>query len=804
MAHRSIVGRGGLAALVLCGALGGCSEADSRGGRAARSSPSNRADATLAPSRSQPAPSKPATARDDERPAIAPAELPPAAARGPLLGRLPKSTLFALRLPHVEKLEEAWRRTPLQKLMEMPELAEQRAKAMAGVDHALAELDKQFADFAALKEKFLALGGEVVVALLSIDGRALMARSGDFEECPFTAAVLFDAGDHAEHADVLLQRLFAVAEREKERGATLTLLSSAKDSWHRRLIVDGSCIDLLREGSQFWVHAGPQSGASDAPPLAPRAVEDSFAAADIVRATPDLAREGSLPFAEFFLNLQPIWSVAEVLAPPDVRDILTGSGATSISGISVSAALGRSGIDEEVLILAPTGKDLLTRLLTGRPMDSRLAAYVPPEAKTASLSTFDFVALFDGVSKLLPVQKRRELDQSIEGMKGDGFDLRGDLLGNVGPTFGYAADGDFTQFLAPRAALGGALDFTLLVELQDAPRFKRMIDRFLRSSGMLAHVRTGMVQGVPTASLEAIPLPGPDGQVIALVEPSWHVGDHAFVFSTSSAAFERSLGAARNAGNRGPDGMHDALEKHGPFAFSISTTAPFGELPGATSIGKRTGLGLELSCREGPGTTSTFVLAAGTGVLAAVAIPSMLNSRVAANENLAVATLRNISSAEAQFQATAALDQDGDGRGEYGTLAELTGSSPLAGSNSVLEPPVLSASLIPEASGCSTKAGYVFRIDVPRRGVGGVDLAEKRFVAYAWPVSQGATGGKVYVIDADGKLFFSDNRGATQNYFGTEHGPAADAADLRDDADRVTGVTAVRRGRDGGIWLEHE
>jgi hypothetical protein len=102
------------------------------------------------------------------------------------------------------------------------------------------------------------------------------------------------------------------------------------------------------------------------------------------------------------------------------------------------------------------------------------------------------------------------------------------------------------------------------------------------------------------------------------------------------------------------------------------------------------------------------------------------------------------------------------------------------------------------------KGGYVYRVDVPRRSQGGIDLSEQKYHAYAWPVDGGSTGVRVFVIDGDGTVFFSDNRGESQSYRGTERVPGSDACELRDAGDRVTGVTAVRRGRDGGIWLEYE
>jgi hypothetical protein len=181
-----------------------------------------------------------------------------------------------------------------------------------------------------------------------------------------------------------------------------------------------------------------------------------------------------------------------------------------------------------------------------------------------------------------------------------------------------------------------------------------------------------------------------------------------------------------------------------------------------------------------------------------------MSKRLEANEKAAVATLRAIAAAETQFRATALVDQDADGRGEFGTLAELCGTSSLLGGRPPLDPPLLANTLNSEGQGCFSKSGYFFRVDAPRKLVGGPDLCEQKYVAYAWPVARYSTGGKVYVLAADGKIFFSDNHGDGQGYQALERVPATDASELRDASDRVAGVTAVRRGRDGGIWLELE
>jgi hypothetical protein len=80
-------------------------------------------------------------------------------------------------------------------------------------------------------------------------------------------------------------------------------------------------------------------------------------------------------------------------------------------------------------------------------------------------------------------------------------------------------------------------------------------------------------------------------------------------------------------------------------------------------------------------------------ISAAVAIPSMLKARSAADDVAVVSTLRSgVFPAQVQFQAGGYLDQNGDNIGEYGFLAELAGGA-IAG-----QPDSLKVSLIYSAS----------------------------------------------------------------------------------------------------------
>ena len=105
-------------------------------------------------------------------------------------------------------------------------------------------------------------------------------------------------------------------------------------------------------------------------------------------------------------------------------------------------------------------------------------------------------------------------------------------------------------------------------------------------------------------------------------------------------------------------------------------------------------------------------------IIAAIAIPNLLAARLSANETAAIATLRNIISAEAQFQQTAKADTDNDGTGEYGGFVEMSGGG-VGRMTVVLSPPVLSGAFrVLNATGEVSRSGYFFRVYCP--GAAGV------------------------------------------------------------------------------------
>ncbi len=210
-----------------------------------------------------------------------------------------------------------------------------------------------------------------------------------------------------------------------------------------------------------------------------------------------------------------------------------------------------------------------------------------------------------------------------------------------------------------------------------------------------------------------------------------------------------------------------------------------------------------------------MIVVAIIAIIAAIAIPNLLSARLNANETAAIATLRNISSAQAQFQATAKADSDNDGTGEFGCFVELSGNSDVRGSTTVgkLNPPVLSGAFRNPVNGFVSRSGYYFKIFLPASdGTAELpdasssydwttvddDLAETTWSCYAWPVNYGNSGNRTFMVNQTGDVVTTEDSAYTGST-----GPDGDAGFLTTAADSITGLTAVgATAGDGNMWRQ--
>jgi prepilin-type N-terminal cleavage/methylation domain-containing protein len=212
-----------------------------------------------------------------------------------------------------------------------------------------------------------------------------------------------------------------------------------------------------------------------------------------------------------------------------------------------------------------------------------------------------------------------------------------------------------------------------------------------------------------------------------------------------------------------------------------------------------------------------MIVVAIIAIIAAIAIPNLLSARLNANETAAIATLRNISSAQAQFQATAKADVDRDGTGEFGCFQELSGDWNVRDDAAIgkLNPPVLSGSFRTTrlATPLVSRSGYYFIVLLPDANglqvwpdinpgnlhLIDADLAETTWCCYAWPVNYGQSGNRTFCVNQAGDIVFTEDPA----YTGDPGGWNAARAFLTTRANSVTGKLAVGTvAHDGNLWKQ--
>jgi hypothetical protein len=171
--------------------------------------------------------------------------------------------------------------------------------------------------------------------------------------------------------------------------------------------------------------------------------------------------------------------------------------------------------------------------------------------------------------------------------------------------------------------------------------------------------------------------------------------------------------------------------------------------------------------------------------LAREAVPGIVQGGTSAAGGRAVSRLREILFAEDNARKKAVWDPDGDGVGSALLLAELTGEIGVR-RGAWLSPPLLEGYPkvdVTRAGPSLEIGGFWFMVCLPT-GAGGFssepasrfddELAERRFVAYAWPSGRAPGLTRAYFLDEHERILSAPSRAGLRR--GTDHPPSCDDA----------------------------
>lgn len=191
-----------------------------------------------------------------------------------------------------------------------------------------------------------------------------------------------------------------------------------------------------------------------------------------------------------------------------------------------------------------------------------------------------------------------------------------------------------------------------------------------------------------------------------------------------------------------------------------------------------------------------------------VAGSGLSNCGIDVSESAAIATLKNLRTAQQQFVDSGAVDLDGDGRGEPGTIGELSGAVNLRQSRLRMAPPHRIAAPVLGPIFARGQDGRVehwnYRFQLWLQGVDGLWVGDDRvgsavtgdWCAYAWPATE-EHGRRTFFLDGRGNVWSTTN---ADRRYGGAHVVPVDAALPSSDAHATTEAGA-RVGRDGMVWV---
>lgn len=715
---------------------------------------------------------------------VGPAEPRDRAAGEQLARWVPANTYAYLTVPCVKDARAAFKRSAFCKLWNDPEVQTAAEPTRKALDEKWDEFEKEFEKNAGLSfdDAVEVLDGELSVALVGLPRK---------NEGPDKIEVLLalDTGDHKDRAAKLLAQ--GTEELKKQdasykesaydfKGYSITTLAG-QDATFRWTFV-GSTV-LLGTGQAAFEEAltaassGRQACLADDPQFTK------------VRAEAGKGKENVF----FYLNARDLLALYEPDMSEEAMRALSGLGLSDARGVGVAVGMDGDDVVDSAYVLAPEPRKGLLQAISLAPAPPRDLSLVPKDAVAAMYFHLDPAQTWDDVLAAVRTvsgpEESKQVDDAIARMEEEsGIRVRQDLVASLGS--GWVSYSAFPE------AGGIYPDSVTSVDLKDPARFEACVEAVAQRGKW--KVTSLQFQGETIRYLTGIEwaVGGPGRSPTVEYPLAFLVRDGVLHFSNSVHALKRLVARAHDHGaaiDQNPLWQASAArvgtcggllyyDFAKLFTVGYNTIAPIGEyfqgflnqagvpldlarLPLGETLAKYVSAsvttisgdkeGIRIDSRSSIGLSITGVM--GTAVVAAIAIPSLLRSRIAANETSAQACLKQFVSTEGVWRQ---IDADRNGVQDYWVDSiEDFYSFPDAAGNPLrfIDVKLAKADFGKLRADAVPKSGYYFA--VIQKDAAGTPYSERKETGYAfcaWPAEYNKTGVRTYVVNEEGVVYQLD------------------------------------------------